>query len=566
MPKSHRPATSNSRASTTQRRNHRIRPSVVFHPNLLDGINLIADAVKPTLGPLPRFVGIESMTRGRPPELLDDAATIARRIIQIADPTADVGAMMMRHALWRMHETCGDGSATMATIAQALTQQAAKAIAAGAHPALLRKGIEQGVARACEALRAGALRPTSGRRSRELLIALAKSVCHDSELRDVLVEIVDILGADGAIQVVNNDARRVDREYIEGAMWDSPWLTTGFATDAAQSVARISDAAVVLLDGKLDAAMNVLEGLKRLYSFGHRNLLIVAGDLSDEAKAVLIQAKLSGVLSILPVKAPGFDAKRAVALQDLAALTGARVLIGDAATFAKVTPEDVGSVRRAWATARQFGVIGGKRDPVALRSAIASVRRKIDETVNLDEIAELRLRLGRLCGGLAIVRVGGATSKIQESRRDEAVRLSRTLQMAAGRGYVAGGGAALFKVAQSLLNDAGRSDGRAGDDVAFGVRCLARALESPLMTIAANAGFDPSEVAGQVRAALCADPHADCGFDVRDGCVMDMMAAGIVDSAEVIERAVRVASSLAATAITTDAVVHHRKLALATNP
>ncbi len=527
---------------------------------------MIAEAVKPTLGPLPRFVGIAGMSRDRPPELLDDAATIARRIIQIADPTADVGAMMMRHALWRMHETCGDGSATMATIAQALVQEATKAIAAGAHPALLRKGIELGLARASEALRAGAFRPTDGRRSHERLATLAKSACHDAELRDVLVEVVGILGPDGAIHVVSNHARCVDREYIEGAMWDSPWLTTGFATDAAQSVARISDAAVILLDGKLDSAVNALEGLKRLYGFGHRSVLIVAGDLSDEAKAALIQAKLSGAMSILPVKAPGFGATRAVALQDLAVLTGARVLFGDSAAFAQVAPEDVGSVRRAWATARQFGIIGGKRDPVALRSSIASVRRKIDETANLEEIAELRMRLGRLCGGLAIVRVGGATNKIQESRRDEAVRLSRMLQMAVGRGYVAGGGAALFKVAQSLLSDLSRSGDRAHDDVAFGARCLARALEAPLMTIAANAGFDPAEVAGQVRAALRADPRACYGFDARSGRVGDMLAAGIVDSAEVIERAVRVAGSLAATAITTDAVVHHRKPALATNP
>ncbi|MFN4293537.1 MAG: TCP-1/cpn60 chaperonin family protein [Thermoflexales bacterium] len=563
MPQSHRRPL---RDSTARRRNRPVRPSVVFHPNLLDGINLIADAVKPTLGPLPRFVGLAGALRDRPPELLDDAATIARRIIQIADPTADVGAMMMRHALWRMHETCGDGSATMATIAQALVQEATKAVAAGAHPALLRKGIELGLAQASTALRAGAIRPTGGRRGCELLATLAKSACHDAELRDVLVEVVGILGPDGAIHVVNNDARRVDREYIEGAMWDSPWLTTGFATDAAQSVARISDAAVILLDGKLDSAVNALEGLKRLYGFGHRSLLIIAGDLSDEAKAVLIQAKLSGTMSILPVKAPGFDAKRAVALQDLAVLTGARVLFGDGAAFAQVAPDDVGSARRAWATARQFGIIGGKRDPLALRSSIAAVRRKIDETTNLEEIAELRMRLGRLCGGLAIVRVGGATGKIQESRRDEAVRLSRMLQLAVGRGYVAGGGAALFKVAQSLLSDPPRGDGGACDDAAFGARCLARALEAPLMTIAANAGFDPAEVAGQVRAALRAHPQGCYGFDARNGRVGDMVAAGIVDSAEIVERAARVAGSLAATAITTDAVVHHRKPALAANP
>lgn len=535
---------------------------MVFHPNLLDGINLIADAVKPTLGPLPRFVGIESMTRGRPPELLDDAATIARRIIQIADPTSDVGAMMMRHGLWRMYQTCGDGSATMAAIAQALMQQAARAIAAGAHPALLRRGIEQGVAQVSAMLRDEAIRPMRGRQSRDLLAALARSLCHDAELRDVLVEVVDILGPDGAIHVVNNEARRIDREYIEGAMWDAPWLTTGFATDAARSVARISDAAVILLDGKLDSPTDVLEGLRRLYEWGHRSVLIVAGDLSDEAKAVLIQAKLSGGMSLLPVKAPGFDAKRAVAMQDLAALTGARILFGDAAALTRLVPEDVGSVRRAWATSRQFGVIGGRRDPVALREAIASVRRKIDETLDLDEVAELRMRLGRLCGGLAIVRVGAATSKLQESRRDDAVRLSRALQMASRRGYVAGGGSALFKAARVLLSESQRHD----DDVAFGMRCLARALEAPLMTIAANAGFDPSEVAGQVRAALRDDPRSHAGFDVQHGCVVDMLAAGIVDSAETIERAVQVAGSLAATVITTDVVVHRRKPATATHP
>ena len=545
------------------------RPSVVFQPaRLFDGINLIAEAVKPTLGPLPRFVGIEGTMRDRPPELLDDAATIARRIIQIAHPTADVGAMMMRHALWRMHETCGDGSATTAVIAQAILRQATKAIAAGAHPAMLRRGIEQGATQAIASLRASAVRPTSGRHGRELLMALAQTVCHDAEMREVLVEIVGIIGADGAINVVNNDARRIDREYIEGAMWDSPWLTTGFATDAAQSVARISNAAVILLDGRLDSATDVLEGLRRLYSFGHRSLLIIAGDLSDEAKAVLIQARLSGIMSILPVKAPGFDAKRAVALQDLATLTGARVLFGDSAGFARLTAEDVGSVRRAWATARQFGIIGGRRDPLALRNSIAAVRKKINETTSLDEIAELCTRLGRLCGGLAIVRVGAVTSKAQDQRRDQAARLARTLQMAAGRGYLAGGGAALFKASEVLL-DGASSNGHshAGDrDVAIGLRCVAHALALPLMTIAANAGFDAGEVAGRVRSALRTQPRANCGFDVRTGEVVDMLAVGIVDSAEVIVRAVHTASSLAATAITTDAVVHHRKPASSTNP
>ena len=549
-------------ASTTGRRSPATvqRPAVVFQPDLLAGIDLIADLVKPTLGPLPRFVGVEANFRDRPPEVLDDAATIARRIVQVQDPTIDAGAMMLRHALWRMHEQCGDGSATMAVLAQALMQQAAKAVAAGAHPALLRRGIELGVARAAEALRARAIALPGGREGRTMLSSLAQSLCHDDEMRAVLVEIVDIAGTDGAIQVINNDARRIDREYIEGAMWESPWLTGGFATDTAQSIGRIEDAAVVILDGKLDSAEHVLTGLRRLHELGQTRLVIVAGDLSDEAKTILIQARLSNTFRILPIKAPGFDAKRAVAMHDLAALTGARVLFGNGDVFASLSEADLGEVRRAWVTAKQFGIIGGRRDPFALRASIAAVRKRIDETTDLTEIADLRLRLGRLCGGLAILRVGAVTSKVQEQRKDQAQRLARSLQTSVRLGLVAGGGAALFKVAGSAIDPA------ATGDVAWGQRCVARALEAPLAAIVANAGYDAAEIAGQVRAAQRQGGAAVHGFDVRRGQVVDMRAAGILDSVEVIEHALRTAGSLAAMAITTDAVILHREPKLSVSP
>lgn len=551
-------------ARSARRRTSVRRPAVIFQPSaLLTGIHLMVNAVKPTLGPLPRFVGIESSIRDRPPELLDNAAVIARRIIQVAHPTADVGAMMMRHALWRMHEVCGDGAATMAVIAQAILKQADKAIAAGRHPTLIRHGIEQGVKQATAQLSAAIIRPAGGRQARDLLMALARTSCSDSDLRDILVEVVSIIGANGAVQVVNHNGRGVEREYIEGALWDSPWLTTGFATEYDQSVARLTDGAVVLLDGKLDAAEDVLQGMRRLYELGYRSALIVAGDLSDEVKALLIQAKLNDIMYVLPVKAPGIDARRAAALQDLAVLTGARVLFGDSAAFARLTAEDVGNVRRAWANARQFGIIGGRRDPFALRAAIASVRKRIEETADLDEISELRLRLGRLSGGIAILRVGGVTSRDQEQRREQAVRLTRLLQMASAGGYLAGGGAALFKVGEALCAaDAAHKD----DDVAVGFRCLAQALAAPLMTIAANAGFDARAVADRVRAASRASPDGNFGLDVRRGEVTDLIAAGIMDAAEVLIRAVQIAGSLAATAITTTAVVHHRKLEMATKP
>ena len=535
------------------------RPAVVFQPNLIDGINLIADVVKPTLGPLPRTVGIENTTmRDRPPEVLDSAGVIARRIIQIGGDTRDAGAMMMRHAIWRMHETCGDGAATAAVLAQSIVQHATKAVAAGAHPALLKRGIELGVDQATASLRAQAVRLPGGKAGRELLAHLARTLCPDDELADVLVEIVEITGADGAVHVINNDARRIERDYVEGAMWEWEWLTTGFANDAIQTRARASDAAIVLLDGKFDTAQNTVEGLRRLHALGKVTVVLIAENLTDEAKSIFIQAKLSGMFTILPVKAPVADAKRMVALSDIAALTGARILFGDGVGFANVVEEDLGYVRRAWVTHKQFGLIGGRRDPVLLRHNIALVRKQIESTANLDEIAELRLRLGRLCGGLAIVRVGAATSKMQEDRKDQAIRLSRALQMATRSGLVAGGGAALLRASESISLDSDASE------VTMGMRCVARGLVAPLATIAANAGHDASMIVKQAQLApRKANPY---GLNARTGEVVDMLQAGIVDSVETVERALHIAGSLAAMVITTDAVVHHRNPAMSALP
>jgi chaperonin GroEL len=537
------------------------RPAVVFQPNLLEGINLIADVIKPTLGPLPRTVAIENTThRDRTPEVLDNAGVIARRIIQVGGDTRDAGAMMLRHAIWRMHETCGDGAATAAVLAQAISQHAMKALAAGTHPALLKRGLELGVEQAEASLRAQIIPFPGGKAGRTLLANLARTLCPDKELADVLVEIIEITGAEGAVHVINSDARKIDREYVEGAMWESPWLTSGFATDAAQHIGRIEDASVILLDGKLDTAQHVLAGLKRLHDLERRNLIIIAGDMADDAKNIFIQAKLSGAFRILPIKAPAHDAKRAVALGDIAALTGARVLIGDGSVFGQVSEGDLGFVRRAWATSKQFGLIGGQRDPIALRTSIAAVRRKIDETENLDDIAELRLRLARLSGGLAIVRVGAATNKIQEERKEQATRLSRALQMATRRGMVAGGGAAFLRASEAL------STTDQSLDIAFGVRCVKLGLEAPMSVIAANAGHDPSNILARARVATRAAKGGPHGLDARTGALVDMAQAGIVDSVETLTRALHIAGSLAGMAATTDAVIHHRKPATSAMP
>jgi chaperonin GroEL len=418
--------------------------------------------------------------------------------------------------------------------------------------------MEEAVEIAVASLREQAMPFPGGRAGTALLTSLARSLCHDEEMQRVLVEVVEILGVDGAIQMVNNDARRIDREYIEGAMWESPWLTTGFATDRLQTIARIADAAIVLIDGRLTSAADVFEGLKRLHGMGHTRIVIIANDVTDEAKGVLIQAKLSNMFQILPIKAPVNDAKRAVAMSDLSALTGARMLMGDAGVFGQIREEEVGEARRVWASAKQFGIIGGRRDPVELRRNIAAVRRKMETTTDLSELDELRLRLGRLCGGLSIVRIGAATSKIQDARKDEAVRLSRALQMAAAEGMVAGGGAALLKAARNIPKGEG--------DVGFGYRVVAKALQAPMATLVSNAGFDAPAIVAQASDCLKKDRNSTPGFDVRHNELTDMVQAGVLDSLQIIERALRTAASVAVMAVTTDAVILHREPKLQAMP
>ncbi|MCS6773251.1 MAG: TCP-1/cpn60 chaperonin family protein [Anaerolineae bacterium] len=533
------------------------RPAVVFKPvQVLEGIDLIADLVKPTLGPLPRLVMVEGVTRNRTPEVLDDAATIARRVIELAQPTVDVGAMMMRHAIWRMHTWCGDGGATMAVMAQAMLRAAVRAVAAGASPVMLRRELERSADQVCANLRAQARPAPLGPQRRTWLDAWMSTTLSDEELRRALIDLVAVLGDDAYINVYNNDPNRIDYEFLEGALWDAPWLSTGFTADPTESVARLQNAAVVVLDGALDTAENMVTLMRRLEAMGYRSAALIASELFESARTVLLQAKLRGLFHPLPIKTPYGGQKRATALHDIAALTGGRVLFAEGIPYAeRLTREDVGEARRVWANARQFGIIAGRRDPIALRAIIAGVRRKMEQTADMDELNDLRRRLGQLTGSMGILRVGAPTQKVQEARRDTAERLSRALQLALRGGLVPGGGAALLKASLALAHEP-----------CWGARCVAQALQAPMLTLAENAGLDGRALVARAQ-HIAAMPNASAlGVDVRSGDLADMVERGVLDAVEILERAVRVATSLTVTALTTEVVVHHRKPASSTNP
>jgi chaperonin GroEL len=530
-----------------------VRPSIVFSPNLVDGINMMADAVKPTLGPLPRQVGIERIERGRMPELLDDAGLIARRIIQLEDPTADVGAMMLRHGMWRIHERIGDGAATMAVLTQAMMREAVKGVAAGMHPMWLRRGIERGAQAAVDELRRNARPLAAGKAGRMQLSALAYALSADKELMDAIVAIVNNIGSEGAVDVIINERRSIDYEFIEGALYNAGWISAAFVTDKARTIARQEDAAVILLQGSIDSAEQAVEIIRQLAAHSIERVALIAHGVSEAAQQVFTHVHLQGALQFILIEAPSVDEERLTALHDISALTGARLLF-DIGELMRVRAEDIGFARRLWATAKKFGIIAGRSDGEMLRGRAETVRAAIanfSDKKNWEQLDKLRWRLAQLTGGIAVLQVGALTRALADTRRDHAKRLIQVLQYATGNGLVVGGGAAYIACRAAVEQAAAQTDNA---DERYGVRCVAQALTAPLGVLAHNAGYDSAPVISSVKQA-----EPEHGFDARSGKIVNLWDAGIVDALLVVERALQTAASVTAMAITTDAVIHQRK-------
>lgn len=539
------------------------RPGVVFDHDAAAGISLLAQAVRGTLGPTPRMVAVERMSRDRTPELMDDAGTLARRLLQLPDPRTDSGAMLLRQALWRQREACGDGSATLAILADAMAREAHRARVAGAHPTLLRQGIEAAATAAVAELHRRAALIPGGARGRELLRAVAASLCQDVELRNALVEVVEVIGAEAGVQVLANEGAGVLREFVEGSLFEGGWITPGFNAVPGKQLDRAEDAAVVVVHGTLNNPQAIIQGLARIHAAGNGTVALVVDGLGEEGKKILTQIHHRGMLRILPLRITKAGPELMLAFQDLCALTGASLVYGEDpsladAAFAQIAPEHLGRARRVWADDKRFGVIAGARDPQVMRAAIARLRAQLASTsrTQTEELKALRLRLGRLNGGLGILRVGALTHQAGEQRRDEAIRLARTLQAALACGVVAGGGAELARIGAALQPPAAMHF-----DAQQGFLLVARALAAPLRAIAENAGRDPSPIHAAVRSA-----SATTVFDARSGELRDMLDAAVVDSVDVLVSIMQLAASVAAMSVTTHALVLRKQPPTSTNP
>ncbi|MCE7984283.1 MAG: chaperonin GroEL [Caldilinea sp. CFX5] len=530
------------------------RAAIVTQPqvyqDLQQGVDAIMAAIRPTLGPSPRLVALARSKGNEAPEILDDGALIARRIIQITPRGADVGAMLLRHALWRMHQEVGDGATTMAVIYQALLNEGVRVITqGGCNAMLLRAGLEKGLQAVQESLQHMA-RPLVGK------AAIARFACGlvqgNCALAELLGEIFDIVGADGLVVVEKGNRLGLEREYIEGTYWHlSGWVSRHFVTDTTRQQTTFEDAALLISDLAIEEPEQLIPVLEQCAKAGVRRLVITAKSIADRAVGLLVQNNQAKTVSTLVVRTPRVqEADQVAAMEDIAALTGGRVFYAAAtADFQDFQIADLGYARRAWATQSLFGLFGGKGDPRQLRHHIRQLRGQLKSAVGDHEQQMLRERLGRMTGGTAILRVADATDTSSAALKTLALRAVTTLRHALTGGVVAGGGTALLQAQQVLSRLPAAS---AEEAIAYNI--LGRALEEPLRTIAHNAGYHPTIVTEQVQRA-----PAGCVFDARSGQLVNIPQSGIQDALFILQKALTIAVSGAAQALTTDAIVHHRK-------
>jgi chaperonin GroEL len=523
------------------------------------GINVIAEAVRPTLGPLPRHVAIDRIVKSESqkyPEMLDNGGLIARRILQLSDPDADMGAMFFRQLLWQQHQEAGDGTALTAVLFQSVYNQGLKYIAAGGGAMRLRSFLEKGLRIILNELKTLS-EPLIGE---EKIVHLAESVCHDEALARVLGEVFDVIGAYGQLEVRSGHGRETRREFIQGSYFGSGVLSEHMIVDRALARVQMENAAILISDLEFDDPKQIIPIIQTAFENSIHKLVVVARKLSDQVISVLLTAsRQPGRFQVIAVKAPDALHGQTAFIEDLEVLTGGRAFLraaGDRLDTFQL--HDLGAARLVWADKEYFCLIGAKGSAQAISSHAAKLRAAYANAEKSDDRTKLQERIGKLLRGSAIIWVGGLTKHDIEARKQLAERTTQTIRGTLLKGILPGGGVSLL-ACRTALNARVRQTEDLDEVMAY--RILARALEEPLRTIVTNAGYDPGEI---IRAV--GEASRGSGFDVRCGAITDMIEVGVIDSADTVITAVQKAVATAALALTVDVLVHHRNPETAFEP
>jgi chaperonin GroEL len=507
---------------------------------LKDGVDALANALRVTLGPRGRNVVLEK--KFGPPAVVDDGVSVAKEI-DLKDPFENLGAQLAREVATKTNDVAGDGTTTATVLAQAIVREGMKNVAAGANPMALKHGLERGVEAVVDALRAVA-RPVAGK---EQIAQVATLSGHDTEIGEIIADVMEKVGKDGVITVEEGKGIRLETEFVEGMQIDRGYVSPYFVTNAERMEAIIDDPYILITDKKISAIADILPVLERVLQVT-KNLILICEDCDGEALATLVVNKLRGTFSALVVKAPAFGDRRKAILEDIAILTGGTYITEEMGRKLDATQvSDLGRARRVVATKEDTVIIEGHGSDEAIQGRIKQIRAQMEDSTSEFDKEKLQERLAKLAGGVAVVKVGAPTEvelKEKKLRVEDALSATRA---AVEEGIVVGGGVAPLR-AMSALD---KLEKKLSGDELTGIRILRRALEEPLRIIAENAGQEGSVVVDAVRRSK--DAHY--GYDAEKGEFGNLFERGIIDPVKVTRSGLENAASIATLLLTTESLV-----------
>ena len=510
---------------------------------MLRGVNILADAVKVTLGPKGRNVVIDKSFGS--PRITKDGVTVAKEI-ELSDKFENMGAQMVKEVASRTNDEAGDGTTTATVLAQAIIKDGLKAVAAGMNPMDLKRGIDLATSKVVAAIKAAA-RPVSD--SAEVAQVGTISANGEAEIGRQIADAMQKVGNEGVITVEENKGLETETEVVEGMQFDRGYLSPYFVTNPDKMLVELEDVLILLHEKKLGSLQPMVPLLEAVIQ-SQKPLLIISEDVEGEALATLVVNKLRGGLKIAAVKAPGFGDRRKAMLQDIAVLSGGQVISEDLGMkLENVGLDMLGRAKKVTITKDTTTIIDGAGDKAEIKARVDQIRTQIEETTSDYDKEKLQERVAKLAGGVAVIRVGGMTEIEVKERKDRVDDALNATRAAVQEGIVVGGGVALMQAASALDGLEG-----ANSDQNAGIAIVRRALEAPLRQIAQNAGVDGAVVAGKVREST----DKSFGFNAQTEEYGDMFKFGVIDPAKVVRIALEDAASVASLLITTEAMIADR--------
>ncbi|MGO9088482.1 MAG: chaperonin GroEL [Candidatus Sulfotelmatobacter sp.] len=517
---------------------------------ILRGVNLLADAVKVTLGPKGRNVVIEKKFGS--PTITKDGVTVAKEI-ELKDPLENMGAQMVREVASKTSDVAGDGTTTATVLAQAIYREGVKTVAAGANPMAMKRGIEKAVECICGKVNKegervnGELDKFSKPVTGEMIAQVGTiSANNDETIGKIIAEAMKKVGKDGVITVEESKTLETQLEVVEGMQFDRGYLSPYFVTDPERMESVLENAYILIHEKKISSMKDLLPLLEQIAK-GGKPLIIIAEDVEGEALATLVVNKLRGTLQVAAVKAPGFGDRRKAMLQDIAILTGGQAISEDLGIkLENVTLAMLGKAKKVMIDKENTTIVNGGGKKADIEARIAQIKAQIEETTSDYDREKLQERLAKLAGGVAVIRVGGATEVEVKERKDRVDDAMHATRAAVEEGILPGGGVALLRATEALKKVRTHNE-----DQKHGVDIVRKALSAPARQIAINAGEDGSVIVGKILE----NSTYGYGFDAQGGEYVDMVKKGIIDPTKVVRQALQGASSVAGLLITTEAMV-----------